>query len=71
MARFRAEEAVVRVIGERYARYIGSVQFHGDTLRVQVKSASLRQNLMMNRMAYTHAINHEAGAQVVQDMVFC
>lgn len=71
LARFRAEEAVVRVIGERYARYIGEVSFQGDKLRVQIKSSSLRQNLLINRVAYIHAINHEAGAQVVQDIVFC
>ncbi len=71
LARFRAEEAVVRVIGEQYARYIGEVSFQGEKLHVQIKSAPLRHNLLMNRSAYIHAINHEAGAQVVQDIVFC
>ena len=71
LARFRAKEAVVRVVGEQFARYIGDVYFQGDRLRVQIKSAPLRQNLMMNRRAYVHAVNHEAGAQVVQDIIFC
>jgi hypothetical protein len=71
LARFRAEEAVTHVIGEKYAKYVGEVSFHGEKLHVQIKSAPLRHNLMMNRKAYIHAINHEAGAQVVQDIVFC
>lgn len=71
LARYRAQTAVVRVIGEQYARYIGDVNFHGDTLHVQIKSAPLRNNLLMNRDAYIHALNHEAGAQVVQNLIFC
>ena len=71
LARYRAQVAVTRVIGEQFARYIGEVRFQGDTLRVQIKSAPLRQNLMMDRDAYLRALNHEAGAQVVQNLVFC
>lgn len=71
LARYRAQAAVAHVIGEQYQRYIGEVRFLGDTLRVQIKSAPLRQNLLMNRDFYLHALNHEAGAQVVQNLVFC
>lgn len=71
LARYRAQVAVVRVIGEQYQRYIGEVRFQGDTLRVQIKSAPLRQNLLMNRDFYLRALNHEAGAQVVQNLIFC
>ncbi len=71
LARFRAEEAIVHVIGEKYARYVGEVSFQGEKLRVQIKSAPLRHNLLMNRKAYIYAINREAGAQVVQDIIFC
>lgn len=67
---FRAVQAWAEVAGSVVSRYTGDVSIRGDKLFVEIKSAPLRQNLIMMRPDYVKQINLKVGSQVITDIVF-
>lgn len=58
------------VMGETVALYTGNISIFGNTLRVQIKSPALRQNLLMMRTEIARKMNDYVKAQVIQEVVF-
>lgn len=58
------------VMGENIAQYTGNISIFGNTLRVQIKSPALRQNLLMMRTEIARKMNDYVKAQVIQEVVF-
>lgn len=59
-----------KVVGPTIARYTGEVFIKNQTLYVKVKSAPLRNDLMMGRTNLVRQLNQHIGAQVIADIVF-
>ncbi len=58
------------VVGPTIARYTGDVFIKNQTLYVRIKSAPLKNDLMMGRASLVSQLNQHIGAQVIADIVF-
>lgn len=58
------------VMGKTVAQYTGHIGIYGNTLRVQIKSPALRQNLLMMRTEIARKMNDYVKAQVIQEVTF-
>lgn len=67
---YRLVDSWPKVVGPTIARYTGEVFIKNQTLFVKVKSAPLRNDLMMGRTNLVHQLNQHIGAQVISDIVF-
>ena len=67
----RMVAAWAEVMGPVVARYTGDVFVKNQMLYVRLKSPALKANLLMNREAIVRKLNGPAGAQVIQNIVFC
>ncbi|MBP1530676.1 MAG: DUF721 domain-containing protein [Bacteroidaceae bacterium] len=70
LAEVRAVNLWPEVAGPAIARLTGEVSFRQGTLYVKILRPALRQDLMMGRTQLIRKLNHEVGAQVVQNIVF-
>ena len=59
-----------KVMGQAVARYTGNISIYANTLRVQIKSPALRQNLLMMRTEIARKMNEYVGAQIIQEVTF-
>lgn len=66
----RIVSAWPQVIGEGISYYTGNIFVKNQTLYVQLKSPSLKSNLMMNRAQLVRQLNEAVGAQVITQIVF-
>lgn len=57
-------------MGETVAHYTGKICIFGNTLRVQIKSPALRQNLLLMRTDIARKMNEYVKAQVIQEVTF-
>ncbi len=67
---YRLVDSWPKVVGPTIARYTGEVFIKNQTLFVKVKSAPLRNDLMMGRTNLVRQLNQHIGAQVISDIVF-
>lgn len=67
---YRLVDSWPKVAGPTIARYTGEVFIKNQTLFVKVKSAPLRNDLMMGRTNLVRQLNQHIGAQVISDIVF-
>lgn len=67
---YRAVETWSEVAGEAAVRYTDDVRFFNQKLFVSLKSAALRNELMMRRSELVRQINGRLGAHIVTDIVF-
>lgn len=67
---YRAVEAWPEIAGNKVARYTADVNFFNQKLFVSLRSAALRNELMMRRTELVNRINNYLGARVVTDIVF-
>lgn len=67
---YRLVDSWPKVVGPTIARYTGEVFIKNQTLFVKVKSAPLRNDLMMGRTNLVRQLNQHIGAQVIADIVF-
>ncbi len=67
---YRLVDSWPKVVGPTIARYTGEVFIKNQTLFVKVKSAPLRNDLMMGRTNLVRQLNQHIGAQVITDIVF-
>lgn len=67
---YRLVDSWPKVVGPTIARYTGEVFIKSQTLFVKVKSAPLRNDLMMGRTNLVRQLNQHIGAQVITDIVF-
>ncbi|MCQ2112833.1 MAG: DUF721 domain-containing protein [Bacteroidaceae bacterium] len=58
------------VMGEAINKYTGEIFIQNQTLHVKIKSAPLKQDLMMGRESLVKQLNEHVGAQVITDIVF-
>ena len=58
------------VMGQGIMNYTGNLFIRNQTLHVQIRSAVLRQDLMMSRSTIVRRLNEHVGAQVITDIVF-
>lgn len=58
------------VMGQGIMRYTGNVFIRNQTLYVQIRSAVLKQDLMMSRSNIVRRLNEHVGAQVITDIQF-
>lgn len=58
------------VMGQTVAQYTGDINIYGNTLRVQIKSPALRQNLLMMRSEIARKMNDYVKAQIIQEVTF-
>lgn len=58
-----------RVVGEMIARNTSDLRIRNGTLYIKVSSAPLRNELMFARKKILVALNREAGAEVISDIV--
>lgn len=70
LLQYRLVQGWPTVMGPGVARYTGSIDIYGNTLRVQIKNAALRQNLLMMRTEIAHKMNEYVKAQVIQEVTF-
>jgi predicted nucleic acid-binding Zn ribbon protein len=59
-----------RVVGEMIAKNTGNLRIRNRVLYVTVGSAPLRNELMFARTRILTALNKEAGARVIDEIVF-
>lgn len=57
-------------MGETVAHYTGKISIFGNTLRVQIKSPALRQNLLLMRTDIARKMNEYVKAQIIQEVTF-
>ena len=57
-------------MGQGISYYTGNIFVKNQTLYVQLKSPSLKSNLMMNRAQLVQQLNDAVGAQVITQIVF-
>lgn len=67
---YRLVDSWPKVVGPTIARFTGEVFIKNQTLFVKVKSAPLRNDLMMGRTNLVRQLNQHIGAQVISDIVF-
>ena len=58
------------VMGETINRYTGDLFIKNQTLCVKILSASLKNDLMMNRSTLVARLNEAAGAYVISKITF-
>ncbi len=66
---FRVIDAWKRVVGEALASYTQDLNIYNQVLFVRVTSSVVRNELMMRRSDLVSRLNHEAGAQVITQIV--
>ena len=69
MAEHRAVTAWKELLGEGVSHYTKNVYFKRNILYVQLTSAVLRAELMMNKQNLIDRLNEHAGMDVVRDIV--
>ena len=67
---YRLVEAWKDVVGPTITKYTTNLYIRNQTLYVQLKSPSLKSNLMMNRAQLVQQLNDAVGAQVITQIVF-
>lgn len=67
---FRITQAWVEVMGETINRYTRQVFVRDRQLKVQLTSAPLRQNLMMEHKRIAQKLNDYVGSFVISDVSF-
>ena len=70
LAEHRVVTAWREVLGESVAHYTKNVYFNRSTLYVQLTSAVLRAELLMNKEGLMKKLNEYVGVRVVGDIVF-
>jgi predicted nucleic acid-binding Zn ribbon protein len=65
----RIIDAWGKVTGPMITSYTRGLYIKNQVLYVQLTSAPLRQELMMQRKRLTQALNHSVGAHVITDIV--
>lgn len=66
----RLIDSWAEVMGQGIMRYTGNIFFKNQTLVVQIKSAVLKQDLMMARTNLVRRLNEHVGAQVITEIQF-
>ena len=59
-----------KIMGKTVARYTKSLYFKDGKLFVELTSAPLKHELVMNKTKVMANINHEVGEEVVEEVVF-
>ena len=67
---YRITQAWPEVMGETISRYTRQVFVRDGKLQVQLTSAPLRQNLMMEHKRIAKKLNDHVGSYVVSDVCF-
>ena len=67
---YRIAQAWPEVMGATISRYTGQVLVREGKLQVQITSAPLRQNLMMEHKRITQKLNDHVGSFVISDVCF-
>lgn len=67
----RIVDAWPQVMGEGILHYTGDVYVKNQMLYIQLKSPSLKANLMMHRTQLVSQLNDVVGAQVITQIIFC
>ena len=70
LAEHRVVTAWNDVLGDSVSHYTKKVYFNRSTLYVQLTSAVLRAELLMNKAELIKKLNNVAGVDVVRDIVF-
>ena len=70
LAEHRVVTAWREVLGETISYYTKTIYFSRSTLYVQLTSAVLRAELLMNKEELIKKLNDYAGIKVVKDIVF-
>lgn len=70
LAEHRIVEAWPRVVGPSIDAYTGQIYVRNGVLYVQIRSASLRQNLMMTQQALLARLCEQAGETIVTRIHF-
>jgi len=65
---YRITQAWPEVMGKTVSRYTRQVYVRGGQLHVQLTSAALRQDLMMEHRRIAQKLNDHVGAQVITDV---
>ena len=65
---YRIVQAWPEVMGDAINRYTRQLYVRGDQLHVQISSAALRQNLMMEHRRIAQKLNDHVGAFVISDV---
>ena len=66
----RLIDSWTEVMGQGIGRFTNNVFIRNQTLYVQIRSAMLKQNLMMARANLVKKLNYHVGAQVISDIQF-
>ncbi|MDD2246305.1 MAG: DUF721 domain-containing protein [Proteiniphilum sp.] len=69
MAEHRAIRGWSEVLGEAVSKYTGNVYFNRGVLYVQLTSAVLRAELLMNKEGLIKKLNDYAGLPIIRDIV--
>ena len=67
---YRVVQAWPEVMGKVISRYTGQVYVREGKLHVQITSAPLRQNLLMEHKRIAQKLNDFVGSYVVSDVCF-
>ena len=67
---YRITQAWPEVMGETISRYTKQVFVRESKLQVQISSAPLRQNLMMEHKRIAQKLNEHVGSYVISDVCF-
>lgn len=67
---YRITQAWPEVMGEVISRYTRQVYVRERKLQVQITSAPLRQNLMMEHKRIAQKLNDHVGSYVISDVCF-
>ena len=70
LAEHRVVTAWLEVLGESVSHYTKNVYFSRSVLYVQLTSAVLRAELLINKEVLVSKLNEYAGVKVVKDIVF-
>lgn len=65
---YRIVMAWPEVMGDLVAKYTNSIYVKNQTLRVQIMSPSLKQNLQSEHRQIARKLNEYVGAQVIEDV---
>lgn len=67
---YRLINAWPEIVGPVVARYTGSISIRNAILYVQIKSASLKQNLQMMKTELIRKLNNHVGSSIINDIHF-
>ena len=67
---YRITQAWSEVMGQTISRYTKQVFVREGKLQVQISSAPLRQNLMMEHKRIAQKLNEHVGSYVISDVCF-